>query len=621
MGLYMKKIFAKIIISLLAVVMSLAAVGCSCSSSNWNADDVTLKDWGAVVKNSGFVSETENYFYYVNGRADSTLDNTFGAPVKGALMAVKKTDLAEGKADPERCVVVPKLFVAQDYSAGIFISGDYVYYATPSTDRDSSGKIANSELEFARTKLDGTDTTTFFKTQALTDNYRFVEKDGVVFAIVYDSANTRIISYNTQTGTMLEVAKADVTTDKMETFDSTTFKFVDRDNCGNAVVFFTNTVYTKAYDEDEAKSNASYTRDTADYNKLYAYTVGEEQATLCYDGEDDGVFYSIKYVENGTLYFTETKTVSIASGETKAIPVSEAIKGTEAVPVLNTAVLADTSLILSPIEVYTVDTSTGAVRRINVLTNDGDSEETVAFINPASALINKQGDYIYYINGDTRLARIELGNIDAEEELISASTIPTDWFKAEILGGYAFYSDDSALGCTYIKAVSLADTNLKEEDEVFFFDKISSLAKIDQADMATYVGARIDDIANTLEDGKLVFDTDSEGKTVLSVSYVEETRALYESLNGDQKDQVGEEKLKTLETYEEAIKLSKAFSGLDGFDTLTSAEKTALKDTAYAVAKKAYDELLVSGYTVKTVRSYVVGDLNWYFQIATQFFS
>ncbi len=616
----MKKILAKIIVSLLAVVMSLAAVGCSCSSSNWSAEDVTLKEWGAVVKNSGFVSETENYFYYVNGKADATADNSFGTPVKGALMAVKKTDLSEGKADPERCIVVPKLFVAQDYSAGIFISGDYVYYATPSTDRDSSGKIANSELEFARTKLDGTDTTTFFKTQAITDNYRFVEKDDVVYAVVYDSANTRLISYNTQTGAMIEVAKADVKTSEMETFDSATFKFVDRENCEDAVVVFTNTVYTKAYDQAEADVNSSYTRDTADYNKLYTYTVGDEKATLRYDGEDTGVFFNVKYIENGTVYYSESKTVTIASEETKAIPVSELVKGTAGVPVLKASALTDTALMISPLEVYSVNTESGVVRRTNVLTNDGDSEKTVAIINASSALVDKQGDYLYYVNGETKLARIKIGDAEAKEQVISASTVPTDWFDSEILGGYAFYSDTSALGCTYIKAVSLADANLKEEDEKFFFDKVSSLEKIDQADMVAYTTARIENITTTLENGKLVFDTDEEGKTVLSVSYVEETREIYDSLTDDQKEEVGEESLKTLRTYEEAVKLSKAFYGLDGFDTLTSDQKTALKDTAFATAKIAYQETLVSGLDVKTVRGYVVGDLNWYFQIATEFF-
>lgn len=621
----MKKFLAKIIISALAIVMCLSAVGCSCGGSSWNSDDVTLKDWGKVVYNGGFVSETENYFYYINGLPATDIDNTFGVPVKGSLMAVKKSDIAAGKEDPERCVVVPKLLVAQDYTSGVFIYGDYVYYASPSTDRDSSGQIVNSQLEFLRTKLDGTDTTKFFKTHALSDNYRFVEANGVVYAIVYDSENSRLISYNTSTDTTLEIAKTDVETESMETFDSESFKFVDKNSCGEAVVVFANTVYSAKYDEAEAENNSSYSRTTADYNKVYAYKAGEESAKLVLNGESTQTFYNVKYIENGNVYYGETKTVSVNDEIVKAVSVANLYNGVGGVEVLNSSVLTDSSIKVSPVEIYTVNTESGAVRVTNSLTNDGDSEKTVAIINKASTLVKKQGDYIYYINGDTKLARIELNNVDAQEQVISDSTVPTDWYSAEIIGDYAFYSDNTALGCSYIKVVSLNADNLKEEEDVYFFDNVISLAKYADSDMAGYVIARIDNIEELLEDGKLVLDTDADGKVVLkdgipTVEYVVKTRELYNGLTDEQKKTVGEDNLSTLENYEAALKLSQAFYGLNDFDNLTKEQKDALKDTAFATANAEYQALLTSGLNVKTVRGYVAGNLNWYFQIATKYF-
>lgn len=619
----MKKFLSKIIIAMLALATCFTAVGCG--SSNWSSGDVTLKEWGNVIYNGGFVSETQNYYYYINGLPATTVDNTFGVPVKGSLMAVKKSDVVSGKADPERCVVVPKLLVAQDYTSGIFIYGDYVYYASPSTDRDTSGQIVNSQLEFLRTKLDGTDTIKFFKTQALSDNYRFVEANGVVYAVVYDSANTRLISYNTSTNVTTEIAKADVETEEMETFDSESFKFVDKGSCGDAVVVFKNTVYSAKYDEAEAEKNSSYSRTTADYNKIYAYKAGEESAKLVLDGESTKTFYNLKYIENGTVYYGETKTVSVNSEIVKAVGVANLYQKIAGAEVLNSSVLTDTSLKVSPTEIYTVNTESGAVRMTNAITNDADSQKTVAIINKASTLIKKQGNYIYYLNGNTKLARIELNNADAKEQVISDSTLPTDWYSAEIIGDYAFYSDNTALGCSYIKVVSLNNENLKEEDDVCFFDNVISLAKYDESDMAGYVKARIDNIANLLDGGKLVFDTDNDGNIALkdgvpTVEYITETRALYESLTDDQKDTVGADSLKTLENYEAALKLSQAFYGLNDFDNLTKEQKDALKDTAFATANTEYQALLVSGLDVKTVRGYVVGNLNWYFQTATKYF-
>ena len=88
----MKKVLTKIIGGALALCLLLSGlIGCGAASS-WKSGE--LKNGGAVISetNGGFMVETENYVYYINGVANTSENNAFGAPVKGTLMAVDKTD-------------------------------------------------------------------------------------------------------------------------------------------------------------------------------------------------------------------------------------------------------------------------------------------------------------------------------------------------------------------------------------------------------------------------------------------------------------------------------------------------------------------------------------------------
>ena len=128
------------------------------------------------IDNGGFSVEKDGYIYYINGKESYTAENVYGDVVKGALMRIKKEDLTAGRYD-QSSVVIPMLFVAQNYKAGIFIYGDYVYYATPTADKNMDGEVANTHLDFKRARLDGTQTMKdhYFRLSSNSANYRFVE--------------------------------------------------------------------------------------------------------------------------------------------------------------------------------------------------------------------------------------------------------------------------------------------------------------------------------------------------------------------------------------------------------------------------------------------------------------
>ena len=154
----MKKPVTKIICaSAAAVVAAGIAFSAGCSPyNNWNS----LSGEGVftqteAVSNGGFAVEKGDYVYFINGVESNTADNSFGKPVKGAIQRISKSNLKSRNNVAE--TVVPSVVYSSNYNGGIFIYGDYIYYSTPSTARNSDGEVLNGNRDLKRTKLDGTE--------------------------------------------------------------------------------------------------------------------------------------------------------------------------------------------------------------------------------------------------------------------------------------------------------------------------------------------------------------------------------------------------------------------------------------------------------------------------------
>ena len=197
----MQKTGKKILLALLALALSLGVLaGCNGAYRSDPLDGYTPSE-NAAESNGGFVVKKDEWYYFINGAEDYSADNTYGNAVKGSLMRISETDLAAGNYG-ETDIVVPQLIVAQDYTSGIYIYGDYVYYATPNTTRNMEGTIESSYLDFKRSRLDGSETMSNYYVQ-VSDNttaYRYVQVDGTVYLLYVDSSATEIHSYNTVTG-------------------------------------------------------------------------------------------------------------------------------------------------------------------------------------------------------------------------------------------------------------------------------------------------------------------------------------------------------------------------------------------------------------------------------------
>ncbi len=219
---------------------------------------------GDAISNGGFVVEVDNYYYFINGVASYTDDNTYGTPVKGALMrAVKNSDGTWGESE----TVIPSLMVAGDYTAGLFIYGDRVYYASPTNVKDTEGVVANTRLDFLSAKLDGSDIREYVRVSSNSATYRFVEVNETVYLLYVTgtSAPYELHSFNTATETDTVLA------------DSATEYAFDVNDKESPVVYYTMNV-TEDLDSDEPD-------DPYSYNQIYRVSA---EATA----ENNGYDYS-----------------------------------------------------------------------------------------------------------------------------------------------------------------------------------------------------------------------------------------------------------------------------------------------------------------------------------------
>ena len=268
----MRKRFTKIICAAVAAISALgivAASGCS-KEYKWNA--VSDKDTSSVVAgtNGGFLVQTGDYVYFINGKASYLDDNTFGSAVRGSVQRIKKSDF-ESKNYSSTQTIVPSVLYSGQYNAGLYIYGNYVYYTTPSTQKDSSGNILNSRLDFRRTTLDGGNTPKDAIWQSTDNNidYRFVEAGGKVYILyaiaenLYGTTATNVHSINVETGE-----------NKILAYNVGSYVF-DTEDATNPAVYYTMSV---PYFTGGA--------DTFNYNQIYRVTADVATSPREYDFSD-----------------------------------------------------------------------------------------------------------------------------------------------------------------------------------------------------------------------------------------------------------------------------------------------------------------------------------------------
>ena len=478
----------------LGVVMATVSLGASIALAGCNGVYTGDKLDGyvssaEVQSNGGFAVQKGDFVYFINGLEDYTEPNVYGDVVKGSLMRIKKSDLDAGNYTNVK-TVVPMLFAAQNFDAGIYIYGDYVYYATPTTDKNMDGQVESSWLDFKRAKLDGTETMKdyYFRLSSNSSKYRFVEEDGVVYCLYEEDGYLK--SYDTKDKVSRVLAKAD--SFYYDTSDPTTPNVyytmsvvvgADTDNSTTAAYNQLYSVNAAARVESVNKNAASYTvkgGNTYDFDENYLNEQNEKAKkdgkAAIYDLADyttypyvnlgklvldgigsnalqetqfngkkadaltpDGYTYTVKNYANGGVYFTRSE-------------------------------VAKTSSDAENTKLYYLSDSKAEATEWNVVKGNNalDVVAPDATVTDSAILTMKDNAHVYYYLSDSALYKATVGENGATTEMKMASTLSgaTLW---KLDGDFLYYYQSSEEGNG--NSLSRIKVTGKKEDYNTLLDK------------------------------------------------------------------------------------------------------------------------------------------------------
>lgn len=323
----------------------------------------------AVSSQGGWVVEKGDYVYFINGKAieksddsgNTVYDNEFGDAVKGALCRITKAQLNAGDYGTAK-VIVPLIVAGQNYNTGIFIYGDYVYYATPSTATNLQGVMESSTIEFKRSKLDGSETMKdyFFRSTVNTADYRYVEVGGKVYCMHLADGNLYSYSVADKKDTLLVKGIGDYRFNAADASDPYVYytmgvtAYVDQTNSvsqsynqlyrvradagyslKNGVITAKGEGYSYTYNFDVESLTSMAETNKTDFNKNevadYPYvnlgqavldgigngnekTMQTQSSTKPDADNTDGYIYSLMNYANGGVYYTRSNVTALGVG-------------------------------------------------------------------------------------------------------------------------------------------------------------------------------------------------------------------------------------------------------------------------------------------------------------------
>jgi hypothetical protein len=474
----MKKRVLTIAVCFLALIILASALS-ACNKFEWNyisGGDPTAD----VVSNGGYAVKQGNHVYFINGFSGTDSDNVFGSVFKqGIMRATLNADgtLVENSFE----LVVPKFIYSADASSGFAIFGEWIYYATINKDKDKSGKASTTNLDFMRTKIDGTVTQKIYTLAERNYPYLFTP--------------TRILYYNANIIYAIDFTgmRGDKSTDKAGGVRTELVRGV--------------TSYAWNYDASYSPSQGAsfsdyviYTSATTDESQAYRYA--NELNVIKTDGtgkkllvnyETYSTDYQLKILKSVlegdeylTIYYSKTKLMGEETVDEgvfmNRISVSEmtfAVAGEK-----HLTLNAQTNII--PIDYETgalvVDSGDSFVYYLNGTagTSDTYAQKVIGKSNVKVHFVEKVGGawYVYYSDSSsaTALYRINLienqGTSQNEAAVLQKGKYKLDWTALDLIKSgdrldfYFFNTDDYG----YVHRVNIAafdGSNPLVETELF----------------------------------------------------------------------------------------------------------------------------------------------------------
>ena len=442
-----------------AVVVLIAAILVLTACNKYKWDSIGAGDSAdTVVSNGGYYVEQGGYAYFINGYVGDNDANDWGTPYKQSIMRAELN--ADGSVNNATAkVVVPKSIYNQSTSGGFAIYGDWIYYATPNNDEDTTGTASTTHTDFMRTKTDGSVTQLIGTINSRSSNYLFTptrvlfstdsnatvyyfdfsgmkenkslsNRKGVTEGVLIENATSVVWGYDIsrEAGAGAQVSDYIFYTEKL-TDDSNSYEFYNKLCC----------VRYDGSDRRVLLDNTSFLAEGDNYlntpEKVFNFTLSK----LFYESDNEVTLYYTKSVEiNGSAtsvgLYLNTFTLDGglgAAGEKKLTENSS----TTFFPMGK-----DEGILLQSNSKYYLVTGTGAD---DIKLSDG--RVVIGVSSTVQAVID---GYVYYTDANA-LYRINLdaaatgGSPNAER--IIAAGVKTDWLALEFVdkgdNAFLFYFD------------------------------------------------------------------------------------------------------------------------------------------------------------------------------------
>lgn len=475
----------------------------------------------------GFVAETNDYVYFINGIESYETEYKDGNVTKGALLRTKKSNLAN-LANATYETVVSKLLVAGDTDAGFYIFGDYVYYAVSSTENDKTGTTKKDKLNFFRTKLDATDTSKNIVDRDFTNSvtYRYIKSgDGVYLVIhstdlfVYDAVNGGLL-FTTEVNAEDKKYKKDeekLNADKLSKIDVSEVVFA-----GNNVYVTSNPINQHLSNPDNIQKDAYHVVYKIDFAGKKLEKIIDGAGTTVIDGDDNynasgigvlGVTIDLLRVADGKLYFSYTSLNTIEGSQ----PVYMCIPEKDLTNIATTwhtkaeyvytettsntaSIFADSSIFYNG-KVYYVQADIGLLVYDNTQKDEPTTDNGVVVFHSSEIMKGATLDFVnvesgvpflYFHDASNNYYKFNL-NTKEDEFRINKHAINSAWYKPEVVKSgdkyyfIAVYSGADFKSYSYVidMAKMKADYDAWEADETedtegdFYAVEIDSDEKFD----------------------------------------------------------------------------------------------------------------------------------------------
>ena len=444
----------KLLIAIISIIMATSVfVGCGDSVK-------PLENIGGDVvatSNGSFAVEKGDYVYFVNGKEAVTTDNKFGEVKKAALVRVKISELANPKTAKIE-TVIPKLLISASYKTGVYMYGDYVYYATPSNIKDKQGNVLNGQTQFCRFNLKTGKADDYIAIAE--DNsveYRFIENNGTVYLVFVASethdehTHNSLCVYNADTKKELEL---DIEFEEL---------LMAEDNSN--VLYFTKFGYNDVNEEDEK------------YQEIYKYAVGAEKEELVVSGDPEklnvlqGATFALIKNTGKYLFYKQSlldstnASVKYFAKETATVDAPTLLGGSNTY--IEKAIVSN-SYVKSLTEIYYMDTTTelGGFAKFDYTVNDMTNGRTPICKEVSGYNFQFVEDgFAYFSNSEGMYFRCDLeGNNFSQINSVAMKTA-TDWYKPRVVGNYFLGSYSNELYYSYVYVVDMTNIGQEAYDE------------------------------------------------------------------------------------------------------------------------------------------------------------